>query len=66
MGIWMNSWKHIYVSPIDDILAGIHMKKIAQILFTRENLLALLLCLILIALVIFTADTSPTWIYQGF
>ncbi|HET6821081.1 MAG TPA: hypothetical protein VFH34_00455 [Anaerolineales bacterium] len=42
------------------------MKKIAQILFTRENFLAVLLCLILIALVIFTADTSPTWIYQGF
>ena len=33
---------------------------------TRENLLALLLRLILIALVIFTADSSPTWIYQGF
>ena len=42
------------------------MKKIAEALFTRENLLAVLLCLILIALVIFTADTSPTWIYQGF
>ncbi len=42
------------------------MKKIAQLLFTRENLLALLLCLILITLLIFTADTSPTWIYQGF
>jgi hypothetical protein len=42
------------------------MKRLAQILFTRENLLAVLLCLILIALVIFTADTSPTWIYQGF
>lgn len=42
------------------------MKKLAQILCTRENLLAVLLCLILIALVIFTADTSPTWIYQGF
>jgi hypothetical protein len=42
------------------------MKKLSQILFTRENLLALLLCLILIALVVFTADTSPTWIYQGF
>jgi hypothetical protein len=35
-------------------------------IFTRENLLALLFCLILIALVIFTADSSPTWIYQGF
>ena len=42
------------------------MKKIFDTLFTRENVLALLLCLILIALVIFTADTSPTWIYQGF
>lgn len=42
------------------------MKKLSQTLFTRENLLAVLLCLILIALVIFTADTSPTWIYQGF
>jgi len=42
------------------------MKKILDTLFTRENVLALLLCLILIMLVIFTADTSPTWIYQGF
>ncbi len=42
------------------------MKKLSQILLTRENLLAILLFLILIALVIFTADTSPTWIYQGF
>lgn len=41
-------------------------KKIRQAIFTRENLLALLLALVLIALVIFTADTSPTWIYQGF
>ncbi len=42
------------------------MKKILNIIFTRENFLAFVLCLILIALVIFTADTSPTWIYQGF
>jgi hypothetical protein len=42
------------------------MKKIVVIIFSRENVLAILLCLILIALVIFTADTSPTWIYQGF
>lgn len=71
MVIWTNLWKHIYASPRDVVpdnktLVGIRMRKIAQILFTRENLLALLLCLILIALVIFTADTSPTWIYQGF
>ena len=42
------------------------MKKLRELLFTRENLMALVLCLILILLVIFTADTSPTWIYQGF
>ena len=42
------------------------MKKILNSIFTHENFLALVLCLILIALVIFTADTSPTWIYQGF
>jgi hypothetical protein len=33
---------------------------------TRENLAALVLCLILIALVIVTADNAPQWIYQGF
>jgi hypothetical protein len=41
-------------------------KKIFRSIFNRENLLALLLALILVALVIFTIDTSPTWIYQGF
>jgi hypothetical protein len=35
-------------------------------IFSRENLWALLLCLILIALVIFTASSAPVWIYQGF
>ena len=35
-------------------------------ILTRENLVALALCLILIALVIATADNSPQWIYQGF
>ena len=37
-----------------------------QRLFTRENLIALALCLMLIALVIVTADSAPQWIYQGF
>ncbi len=41
-------------------------KKLYHAIFNRENLLALILALILIALVVFTADTSPTWIYQGF
>jgi hypothetical protein len=32
----------------------------------RENLYALLFCLILIALVILSSDQAPQWIYQGF
>ncbi|MGC1376202.1 MAG: hypothetical protein WA821_08270 [Anaerolineales bacterium] len=40
--------------------------KILHSIFTRENLLALALTLVLIALVVFTADNAPTWIYQGF
>lgn len=35
-------------------------------LFSRENLLAVLLCLLALALVIVTADSAPQWIYQGF
>lgn len=35
-------------------------------LLTRENLLAVALCLILILLIVVTADSSPQWIYQGF
>lgn len=41
-------------------------KKLFTAIFNKENLFALLLALILVALVIFTIDTSPTWIYQGF
>ena len=35
-------------------------------IFSRENLWALVLCLVLILLIILTADSSPLWIYQGF
>ena len=35
-------------------------------LFSRENLLALALCLLAILLIIVTTDTAPQWIYQGF
>ena len=35
-------------------------------LFSRENLWALVLFLIIIFLVILTASQSPAWIYQGF
>lgn len=41
---------------------GIIMRR----LFTRENLFALGLCLLIILLVIVTTDSAPTWIYQGF
>ncbi len=41
-------------------------KRLRRVIFTRENLLALLLALVLILLVIFTVDSSATWIYQGF
>ena len=37
-----------------------------QKLFSRENIYALLLFFIVVGLLLFTADTSPTWIYQGF
>ncbi len=35
-------------------------------LLTRENVFAVVLCLVLIFLVVVTADTAPRWIYQGF
>jgi hypothetical protein len=40
--------------------------KIIKSVFTYENLLALLLCLILIAIVVLTSGQAPQWIYQGF
>lgn len=42
------------------------MRPLRKYLFTRENLLALALCLLMIALLILTADSAPPWIYQGF
>ncbi len=41
-------------------------RKILLALLSHENLLALLLALIAIALIVLTADTTPQWIYQGF
>lgn len=35
-------------------------------IFSRENLFAILLCLVLLAIVIASADQAPQWIYQGF
>ncbi|MCC6955237.1 MAG: hypothetical protein IT316_00500 [Anaerolineales bacterium] len=42
------------------------LDRVFRIIFSRENLYALLICLILIAILILTADQSPQWIYQGF
>jgi hypothetical protein len=35
-------------------------------LFTHENAYALGLCVIVILLIIVTAESAPQWIYQGF
>jgi hypothetical protein len=35
-------------------------------LFTRENLWAVVVCLILIALIILSSSNAPVWIYQGY
>lgn len=37
-----------------------------QRLFSRENLLALGLALLILLLIILTTDSAPQWIYQGF
>jgi hypothetical protein len=42
------------------------MIRMLRRLLKRENLYALLLCLILLLVIILTADQSPQWIYQGF
>jgi hypothetical protein len=42
------------------------MRRIVQILFNRENFYALLLCLILLAVTVLTAEQAAQWIYQGF
>ncbi len=40
------------------------MRWLKDQLLTKENLWALLLCLLIVILVIFSADRSPLWIYQ--
>jgi hypothetical protein len=42
------------------------LRRILSQLFNRENGLALLLAILLVLIVMFAFDTSPTWIYQGF
>jgi len=40
--------------------------RLRKLLLTRENVYALLLCLLVLALIVVTTDAAPTWIYQGF
>jgi hypothetical protein len=42
------------------------MRNIIRLIFSRENLYALIVCLLLIFIIILTADQAPLWIYQGF
>ena len=42
------------------------MRNFVHKLFSRENLYALLLCLMLIAILVLTSSQAPQWIYQGF
>lgn len=44
----------------------IHNTSMIKRIFSRENFFAILLCLVLIAIVIASADQAPQWIYQGF
>jgi hypothetical protein len=42
------------------------MKRPLTKLLTLENVLAVALCLMALAVVVVTAESSPAWIYQGF
>jgi hypothetical protein len=42
------------------------MRDALKNIVTPENIWAFVLFLIVIALIIFTTDDSPVWIYQGF
>ena len=40
--------------------------KPARRFMSQENLYAVLLCLLLLALLVLSTDSAPQWIYQGF
>jgi hypothetical protein len=45
---------------------GFFFESFVSKILSPENIWAFLLFLIVIALIIFTTDNSPIWIYQGF
>ncbi len=47
-------------------MAHVRLYEVKRRLFNKENLWALALALMLVALLVFTADSTPLWIYQGF
>jgi hypothetical protein len=58
---------HAQQTAPSELTAGRQMRPhLLRRVFSRENALALALCLMLLALVVLTADASPRWIYQGF
>ena len=42
------------------------IKKMLRKIFSRENLIALMLSILILLVIILSADTEPQWIYQGF
>jgi len=42
------------------------MRNALKRIFTPENIWAIVLFLIVVALIILTTDNNPNWIYQGF
>jgi len=42
------------------------MRNALKRIFTPENICAIVLFIIVVALIILTTDDSPNWIYQGF
>jgi hypothetical protein len=42
------------------------MRNALKRILTPENIWALVLFLIIVALIVLTTDDSPNWIYQGF
>lgn len=42
------------------------MRPVLARLLTRENVFAIAFCVVLVLLVIVTAESAPQWIYQNF
>jgi hypothetical protein len=54
------------IVPVGYLYTSYVRRVVLKRLLSRENLYALILCLIVIVIIIVTTDQAPTWIYQGF